>query len=25
MGPDNARAIQAWLKKFEEAIGKPSP
>ncbi len=25
MGPNNARAIQAWLKKFEDAIGKPSP
>ena len=25
MGPANARAIQGWLKKLEEAIPKPPP
>jgi hypothetical protein len=25
MGPENARAIQAWLKKLDEAISRPSP
>ncbi len=25
MGPQNARALQAWLKKLDEALPKSSP